>query len=441
MVMLVREAPDQPYRADARDVDTIEALGEEVALGFARLDALTQRTLAALAEFDRRRGWELAGYPSAAHWLTARCRMSLVTARDRVRVARELAGLPLTQTAMARGQLSYCQVRTLTREATADTEEELLVLARGASVKELERMMRAWRKGTRVTEAERERRIHESRTLAIFPDDDGGYTLRGRLTAEDAALLMRGIEAAGDALFRAGGSAARTDAEKQREAAQRRADAIVLLAERALAAGFGPPADGTEAPISGTRADRYQVVLHVEPEALREPKLMAPDAGDAARSELMDGTRATRESSRRMACDATVLTVTQKPDGTVLDVGRRTRTIPPRLRLALEIRDRGCRFPGCDTRFTDGHHVRHWADGGEHSLGNITLLCRAHHRLVHEGGWMVRWDDQGRPMFFDTRGHAHYEGRWQPPVISEEELAGLGAGCEHVGVPPGSSAM
>jgi hypothetical protein len=71
-------------------------------------------------------------------------------------------------------------------------------------------------------------------------------------------------------------------------------------------------------------------------------------------------------------------------DGHVLDVGRRTRTISPALRRALLHRDRGCRFPGCSRRFVQGHHLRHWAQGGPTSLDNLTLLCRAHHRSVHE---------------------------------------------------------
>jgi hypothetical protein len=166
--------------------------------------------------------------------------------------------------------------------------------------------------------------------------------LKARLTAEAGAVLMRAIEAASDALFREQGSVALTDEEKHREAGQRRADAIELLAERALAAGFGPPADEAEAPISGTRADRYQVVLHVEAETLSsdaEPGMSEPGRSEPGRSELDDGTRVTCETSRRLSCDASLLTVTEKSDGTVLDVGRKTRTISgprdPRPRLPL----------------------------------------------------------------------------------------------------------
>jgi hypothetical protein len=116
-------------------------------------------------------------------------------------------------------------------------------------------------------------------------------------------------------------------------------------------------------------------------------------------------------------------------DGSVLDVGRRTRTIPPALRRALEARDRGCRFPGCGLRFTDAHHVRHWADGGETSLDNLLLLCSHHHRLVHEEGWRIeswgRGPDRG-PAFIDARGQVHYSGKRPPaPELPADPVAAL----------------
>jgi hypothetical protein len=162
--LLLREAPDQPYGAtesvaggvalgttarDERDVDAVEALGEEYVLLEAHIEVATQRSLTLLAEFDRLRGWELSGYPSCAHWVAVRCRVDLHTAREKVRTARALAGLPLTKAAMAKGELSFCQVRELTRAATADNEEDILTLARGSTVKQLQRMIRAWKKGSR----------------------------------------------------------------------------------------------------------------------------------------------------------------------------------------------------------------------------------------------------------------------------------------------------
>ncbi len=108
------------------------------------------------------------------------------------------------------------------------------------------------------------------------------------------------------------------------------------------------------------------------------------EEGEPGRSDL-DGIRVSAETSRRMACDAAVVAMVHAKDSSMLSVGRRTRTIPPHIRRALEERDRGCRFPGCGCRFTEAHHVKHWADGGETSLRNTVLLCRRHHRAVHEG--------------------------------------------------------
>ena len=93
-----------------------------------------------------------------------------------------------------------------------------------------------------------------------------------------------------------------------------------------------------------------------------------------------------------------------------------TLTISPALRRALEARDRGCRFPGCGLRFTDAHHVKHWADGGDTALKNLVLLCSHHHRLVHEAAWTIEWWDEGRPAFVDPRGQVHVNGR--PPTAA-----------------------
>jgi hypothetical protein len=449
--MVVREQADRPYGSHSIDPDVAEAMGDELVVLSANIEAATQRFLLVLAEFDRLRCWELSGQASTAHWLALRCGIDRGTAREKVRTARALVALPLTSAAMGRGELSFSQVKTLTRAATAENEGELLALARGTSVHLLERMIRAWKKGNRQDEIERERELHESRRLSIFPDDEGGYAIRGRLTPEVGALLMRVIEAASDALYRESPNPLATEEERHREAAQRRADAMGLVAERALAAGFGRGSaadgddtdcahaaatgagtevgEGTAAPISGTRAERYQVVLHVDAETLSEQ-------GEPGRSGLDDGTRVACETSRRLACDASLVRVARQSGGSALAVGRKARTIPPALRRALEIRDCGCRFPGCGLRFTDAHHLKHWADGGATTYENCLLLCRHHHRLVHEGGWRVGWDGEGRPIFFDRRGHPHYEGAWQRPALPEDAVEALLAENERLGIKP-----
>jgi len=371
--------------------DMVEDLGDEIATLAAHLHAATHRLLVLIAEFDRLRGWEPAGFRSCAHWLAFRTGFDMGASREKVRVARALDALPETSAAMARGDLSFAKVRALTRVATPEIETQLLELARSGTAAQLERVVRSWKLLGRADEAEAERRRHATRTFAVFPDEDGMYVVRGRLDPEVGALLMRAIEAAGDVLFR-------RDSEDSTPE-QRRADAMALLAERAMSVGFGQ-ADAQDEPVSGTRAERYQVVLHVEAASLSAD-------GEPGRAELEDGTRVSAETCRRVACDTGVVAVLHAPDGSVLDVGRRRRTIPPALRRALEVRDRGCRFPGCGSRFTDAHHVRHWADGGVTSLQNTILLCRHHHRLVHEEGFRVELNDWpgGRPTFYDRRGH------------------------------------
>jgi hypothetical protein len=406
-------------------LERVEELAEQIANLFAHVHAATARLLVMIAEFDELRGWDVFGYRDCADWLAAHIGIDRGAAQEKVRAARALTRLPLTRAAMARGELSFSKVRALTRVAEPANEQQLLELARGATAGTLERMLRAWRKGTRKDEAERERERFESRTLSIFPDDEGMYVIRGRLTPEVGALLMRAVEAGSDELYREKPNPLVPDEQRRKDAAQRRADAIGLLAERALAGG-----SSDASPLSGSSAERYQVVLHVDTDTLSAES-------EPGRSELQEGTRLSAESARRLACDANVVRVAQKPDGTVLSVGRKTRTVPPAIRRALDMRDRGCRFPGCGKRFTDAHHLKHWADGGETSLGNLVLLCRHHHRLVHEGRWRTGTDGEGRPLFFDPRGGMHYEGRWQPPRLGEdaverllEEQAALGIAAD-----------
>jgi len=421
------------------DCDALEELEEEIVILAAHIHASDHRLLALVAEFDRRRGWELGGHRSCAHWLAYSTGIDLGTAREKVRAARALVELPRISAAMSRGELSFSAVRALTRVATAETEGDLLELARGCTIAQLERVVRAYKIGSRKDEAAMERERFDSRSLSVFPDDDGMYVVKGKLTPEVGALLMRAVEAADDALFREKGYRNVSREPSRRESAQRRADALGLMAERALAAGFGSGEENGEeteassearAPLSGTRAERYQVMLHVDMDTLKEE-------GEPGRSELEDGTRVAYETSRRLTCDAALVAVSHARDGSVLGAGRRTRTISPALRRALEARDRGCRFKGCGLRFTDAHHVKHWADGGETSLGNLLLLCAHHHRLVHEEGWEVElWGRERLPAFIDPRGQVNFNAGWKAPELPEDPVAALIAENMSRGIAP-----
>ncbi len=380
--------PDPSADADEELFD----LGERCAEAYMEAAVLESEAMALLAQFDQREGWRLQGFGSAAEWLAWRTGVTLGTARERVRTALALTQLPQTSAAMRNGELSFSKVRALTRAATPDNEATLLELARSGSAAMVERVVRGWKKLDRAGELRAEQLRHRTRTFSAWVDDDGMVVVRGRLDPEIGAALMRAVEAASDALFR-DLTPANGDATDDTTPEQRRADAIGLIAERALAVGLG----GEGVPVSGSRAERYQVMLHVDSETLTEH-------GEPGQSELEDGTRVSAETSRRIACDSGVVRITRGSDGAVVAVGRKTRSVPPSVRRALEVRDRGCRFPGCGLRFTDAHHVKHWADGGETSLRNLVLLCRKHHRAVHEGGVRVCLDVEGKVAFFAPDG-------------------------------------
>ena len=302
--------------------------------------------------------------------------------------------------------------------ASPATEARLLAVALCATAAQVERLVRAWRRADRDAQPDAEQVLLASRALTMQVDEDGMVVLRGRLPPEVGALLLRAVEAALEQVPASADGGEPT-------IAQRRADALGLVAESALAGGLDP----------GNPADRFQVTVHVQADALpaRDPADAAPrgsaetrvvsltpaepgaqtanlgaeqatiaaphisaetfevseaafervapetdlDAGLAV-IEQAGGLHLGREAARRVACDAGIVVLRHAAGGEVLDVGRRTRTVPSAMRRALQSRDRGqCQFPGCDSRHCDAHHVEHWADGGETRLQNLVLgVCR-----------------------------------------------------------------
>jgi 5-methylcytosine-specific restriction endonuclease McrA len=350
-----------------------EDLGERIAALAARLHAATYELLVLLREFDHRCGWN-TGFLSCAHWLHWRTGIDLGAAREKVRVAHALAVLPRISATMQRGAISYAKVRALTRVATPDNEVSLLDFALAGTAAQTERLVRAWRRINDVTAAAQEESRHLHRQLSTWVDDDGMVVIRGRLTPDVGAIVQRALEAAADRLFREAQGAPRAErVADEVTPAQRRADALGLLAESALTSDLD----------RGSAGDRYQVVLHVEASSRG-----AAEQGLSGTLELDHGAvDVSAETSRRICCDASVVAMRHDTDGAVLGVGRKIRTIPPSIRRALQARDRSCRFPGCTARRCDAHHIDHWADGGATSLDNLVLLCRRHHRAVHEGGF------------------------------------------------------
>ena len=241
-------------------------------------------------------------------------------------------------------------------------------------------------------------------------------------------MLLRAVEAA---LEQVPAAAEGADGDTP-TIAQRRADALGLVAESALAGGLDP----------GNPGDRFQVTVHVPADTLaaREPAIAPPrvsaepseasdcayepappaaglDAGQAV-IEQAGGLHLGREAARRLACDAALVALLHGDGGELLDVGRRTRAVPTALRRALLDRDRSqCQFPGCTSRHCDAHHVVHWADGGETRLQNLVLCCRFHHRALHEEGFQVVADAAGQFQFLRPDGVALSA---EPPAVCWE---------------------
>ena len=375
----------------SRDLHEIESEITELA---AHIHAATYRLLELIREFDEREGWGGPDLKSCAHWLNWKCGIGLGAAREKVRVAHALKDLPRISSEFRRGAISFSKVRAMTRVATPNNEETLLMIARHGTASHTERLVRQFRKAKRIEALEAEEQRHDLRSLDWHVDDDGSYVFRARLTPEQGERVVHAIESAMDEEYRErkGVSAETSDRPAVDPASdpisQRRADAL----ERVADAFFGSSS-------TVTGGDRCTINLHTTPKTLRED-------GETAESELDSGARVSAETSRRLSCDCGIVHWHEDEKGTALDVGRRTRSIPPAIRRALQRRDQGCRFPGCTAhKYVDAHHIVHWADGGKTKMDNLVLLCRHHHRLVHEGGYAVRMTDRGAE-FTDPTGRA-----------------------------------
>ncbi|MCP4332024.1 MAG: DUF222 domain-containing protein [Gammaproteobacteria bacterium] len=330
-----------------------------------------------VAELDDEEPWGAWGLQSCAHWLNWRCGIGMNAAREKVRVAHALKRLPQISASYATGELSFSKVRAVTRIGDPENERELLDLARYATAAQVEKLVRAYRGVQRHEERERASAQQAARELNYYHDEDDSLVIHARLPAEEGAVVLQALNAAIDASKTEENEAEPEDviavtSKPSNRFAQRRADALTTLAETTLR--HGPE------PLSA--AERYQVVVHVAAETLA--------ADEPGRCELDNGQALALDTVRRIACDGSLLRITEDDTGNPLDIGRKTRAVPPAMRRALQARDSGCRFPGCNhRRFVDAHHIRHWAEGGDTSIDNLMLLCRHHHRLVHEGGFGV----------------------------------------------------
>jgi len=402
-----------------------ERLGAKITDLCSYIYAAEHRLLTLIREFDEQKGWEWLGFHTCAHWLNFKCGIDLNTARERVRVAHALGKLPKVDARFAEGALSYSKVRAITRIATESNEEYLLTIAKHGTAFHVEKLVSKYRRAERLMDANVAKEQHDNRTLNYHYDSDGCLVIKGRFPAEQGALIVKALEMAMEQEFavradpspvRAGPSprpeneidhgvndvsAETSEQDEPAPISARRADALAEIAESFM----------NSEPVPNSTADRYQVVVHVSAETSMDATY------------IEDGPRVSAETSRRVACDCSLLGIKEGENGEPLSVGRKTRSIPPAMRRALRSRDKGCRFPGCThDKYVDGHHIKHWADGGETDISNLVTLCRHHHHLVHEGGFSCEKTRDGAILFKDQQ-HESLPNWSGLRTIDDQELA------------------
>lgn len=407
--------------AALRDLSTLSQT--ELESGLDRLCSHYYATEFQLLRYIReceRRGAELSqGMKSTAHWLHARFGIALGAAREKVRVANALAELPAVSETLSRGQISYSKVRALTRIATPDNEAELLQYAHRSTAADMEELCKEYRQLEKLENPQWPAIQYRMRRLDWYWDEQGMLVIEGRLPPVEGALFIKLLEWQRDQLYReerakkleAENSAAPEPHQPEEAApvtaAERRADALLRFFEK-------NDEQSSSAPKVLPGVARTQVMLHVVVDANAPERNAAQHAlhGAArpgsrrrqAEARLDPGPVISPATARRLCCDAAKALMVENAVGDPLSVGRQSRIVPWHIRKALEQRDGGCRFPGCtEKRYVDAHHIEHWVDGGETSLANCCLLCRHHHRLIHEEGYGCE-NVRGQLHFYDPHG-------------------------------------
>jgi hypothetical protein len=305
------------------------------------VELLEVERLRRLAEIDKRRLFVRDGHLSVASWLASRFKLGWGAAREQVRVARSLQEMPVTREALERGDISFSGAKVLVaareadREAFARSEETLVQAARLHSINDLGRVVAYWRQAVEREHATQgEEKLREQRRLHASVSLFGMVRVDGNLDPETGETLLTALGAVLDAEARSGG-------DDERTPAQRRADALGEVCRQWLDRSDRPTVAG----------ERPHVTVTVGAEAL-----------GASPSELDHVGPVAPETARRIACDASVMRVVMAGHSEPLDVGRRTPVVPPAMRRAVIVRDRHCRFLGCDRPHTwcDAHHVVHW---------------------------------------------------------------------------------
>jgi hypothetical protein len=330
----------------------------------------------ATRRFEKSGGYRTDGFVSMIAWLRVNGKLSGPAAAERVEVAHQLKELPRTEEALARGEIGYQHAVTMAR--TAQTLGAAQVRkAEGTLLKAAETMDPGQFVGVAknfehqvdtqaaLTEANR---AHARRYLRIGQPVDGVVRIDGLLDAEGGAIVRTALE-----------PFAKPTSGDTRTSEQRLADALV---ERCQSRNGRSHPDGA--------GPRPQVIIKASRDTLAGIE-------GAPAAELEWGGTVPAETLRRLACDSAITRITGLGE-LEQEITHAGRSIPPATRRALVTRDRHCVFPGCDrpAPWCDGHHLIFWGDGGPTRLDNLGLTCRTHHRKVHEEGWKLRREKDGR---------------------------------------------
>ncbi|HEY5033944.1 MAG TPA: DUF222 domain-containing protein [Candidatus Dormibacteraeota bacterium] len=334
------------------------------------------------AEFAATNEYEEWGATTPIDWIRIHCHMTGPQAANYVAAGEHFDELPNTVVAMAEGKVGFGHLVVMARTAdalaaspTARVFDEKLLLAKAqeTSVGKFHHICRHLRhaadaKGYLATETD----LVENRSLRISTDQDSGAVfLSGVFDSESGAVIRTVLEP----LARRAGS------DDKRPYDRRMADALVDVAWHHLDNGLVPQ--------NGSQRTHLQVTTSLE-------TLLGLNGAPAA--ELEFSLPISAKAVERLACDCSVTRILLGSTSMVIDVGRAKRVISGPARKALNVRDRGCTWPGCDrpATWTSGHHLKHWIHGGTNEPHNLTLLCYRHHWMVHEGGWQILRGDGGR---------------------------------------------
>jgi hypothetical protein len=332
-------------------------------------DRLDARISDAVGAYDRAGLWELDGATSMTAWLADRAAMPRPRAAATASRARKLARLPVTAGAWRDGVLSSGQVDAIavnvdadTVELFADHEAAMVPTLGDLSVRDVVAAMQAWREAAtanRDPKPEPAQALYLSRTLA------GRWRLDANLGPETGELLATALRVA---------QSPDVDGEPARSPATRRSDALADVCRHFL--------DHQHTRRGGRHRPHLNLTLDLD----------RYQALARAAATTVDGTRLDRASADRLLCDAALHRVITHGRSAILDYGSATRTIPAPLYNALVVRDRHCRFPGCDrpAAWCEGHHLRPWQAGGPTQLANLVLLCTRHHHLLHRPRWHAK---------------------------------------------------